>query len=123
MAFILKATQDVALSVTITDKKGNPTTVQNGVWASDDEGIVVVTDNGNSSASASAVGTPGVATITYTADVDLGEGVKEAVGMVDFEVVAGNASVFNIVAGTPTEQEPAVPSPHGVVACWTYANN
>ncbi len=104
MAFILKATQNVDLSVTVTDKKGNPATVQNGVWTSAGEGVVTVTDNTNNSATASAVGTPGVATITYTADADLGEGVQEVVGTVDIEVVAGDASVFNIVPGTPTEQ-------------------
>ncbi len=104
MAFILKATQNVDISVTVTDKKGNQATVQNGTWASDDENVVTVTDNTNNAATASAVGTPGMATVTYTADADLGEGVEEVVGTVDIEVVAGNASVFNIVPGVPTEQ-------------------
>ncbi len=118
MAFVLKATQNVELSVTITDKKGNPAGVENGVWETTDEAVVTVDDNGGDSATVSAVGTPGTATVTYTADGDLGEGVMEIVGTIDIEVVAGNAGVFNIVAGTPTEQDddsstPAEPAPAG----------
>lgn len=110
MAFILKATQNVELSVTIADKKGNASSVQNGVWANSGEGVVAVTDNGNNSATVSAIGTPGMATITYTADADLGEGVKSVVGTVDIEVVAGDAAVFNIVPGVPSEQSDVTPT-------------
>lgn len=108
--FLLKATQQVELSVTVTDKRGNPAQVQNGQWESSDESVVTVVDSGTNSAVVKAVGPVGASTVTYVADVDLGDGVTEATGMLDIEVVAGDASVFNITAGTPSEQTDA-PTP------------
>ena len=107
MAFILKATQQVDLSVTVTDKRGNAAQVENGTWEVDSESVATITDNGNGTATLKAVGTPGTAVVSYTADADLGDGVQEVEGYLDLEVVAGDAAVFNIVAGTPSEQPDA----------------
>lgn len=110
MSFILKATQQVDLSINVTDKRGNPATVQNPSFASSDEAVVSVVDEGLT-AVASAVGTPGTATVTFTGDADLGEGVSPITGVLDVEVVAGDAAVVNITAGTPAEQAEPAPAP------------
>lgn len=104
MAFVLRATQNVDIAVDeITDKKGNPATIQDPTWASSDESIVTVVGSGLT-ATASAVGPLGTATVTLTGDADLGEGVKPITGTLDVEIVAGDAAVFNLVPGTPSEQ-------------------
>lgn len=112
--FILRATQQVDLTVEVLDRRGNPAQVQNGTWASDDDGIVSVTDNGNNTATVRATGPVGQATVTYQADVDLGEGVSNMTATLDVEVVASDAAVFNITPGTAVEQEddaPVEPAP------------
>lgn len=111
MSYILKATQQVDLSITVTDKRGNPATVQNPSFASSDEAVVSVVDEGLT-AVASAVGTPGTATVTFTGDADLGEGVSPITGVLDVEVVAGDAAVVNITAGTPGRAGRARPGTH-----------
>lgn len=95
MATILRDSQQVELSYTATSKRGNATTVADPVWASSDESIVTVAASG-AGATATAVGPTGTATITLTGDADLGEGVKPVRGVLDIEVVAGDAAVFNI---------------------------
>jgi len=109
MAYVLKDTQETALSVTVLDKRGNPATVQNPGFASSDPAIVAVADSGLT-AVASAAGPLGTATVTFTGDADMGDGVSPITGVLDIEVVAGDAAITNIVAGTPTEQA-AAPAP------------
>lgn len=113
--FVLKATQQVDLSVgNVTDKRGNPTTLQNPTWTSSDPGVLAVTDNGDGTGLAAAAGPVGVATVIIDADADLGDGVVPIQGTAEVEVVAGDAAVVNITLGTPTEQaDPPVPPPDG----------
>lgn len=107
MAFLLKATQNVTLSVgEVRDRKRNPTRIDDPVWSSSDESVLVIAvSEDGMNAAASAVGPLGAATITLTADADLGEGVRPLTGTLDVEVVPGDASVVNIIPGVPTEQE------------------
>lgn len=107
--FILRATQQVDLTVEVLDRRGNPAQVQNGTWSSDDDGIASVTDNGNNTATVRATGPVGQATVTYQADVDLGEGVSNMTATLDVEVVPSDAAVFNITPGVPVEQEDDAP--------------
>lgn len=113
--FVLKATQQVPLSVgDVTDKRGNPTTLQNPRWSSSDPGILAVGDNGDGTGLAAATGPVGVATVVIDADADLGDGVVPIQGTAEVEVVAGDAAVVNITLGTPSEQaDPPVPPPDG----------
>lgn len=106
MAFILKDGQKVPLALVITDSEGNPVTADGDpTWASSDFGLVTITpDSGDATkAVASTVAGPGLGTATITAavDADLGEGVVEVTGTLDIEVVAGDAAIVNIEAGTP----------------------
>lgn len=107
--FILRATQQVDLSVEVLDRRGNPAQVQDGAWSSDNEDIVTVTDGGDNTAIVRATGPTGTSTVTYQADVDLGEGVSHMTATLDIEVVAADAAVFNISPGTPTEQPEDAP--------------
>jgi len=110
MAYVLKDTQETALSVTVLDKRGNPATVQNPGFTSSDPAIVAVADGGLT-AVASAAGPLGTATVTFTGDADLGDGVSPIKGVLDVQVVGGDAAVTNIVAAPPTEQPAAAPAP------------
>ena len=52
------------------------------------------------------VGPVGAALVTLRADADLGEGVQEIIGTMDFVVIAGRAVALELEAGPPTEQAP-----------------
>lgn len=111
MQIVLTATQNCEVAVTVKDRKGNAATVQDPSFASSDTAVLTVgpsaTDPSNPlAAQISAVGPTGPALLTFTGDADLGEGVKPIIGTADVVVNAGEASVVEITAGTPTEQEP-----------------
>lgn len=105
MAFGLKATQQVNLEIIgVTDRKGNPTSLQNPVWSTTDDLVASLTVTEGTTTRVVA-GNLGTASITVTADADLGDGVKEISSMpFDIEVVPGDAEVINIQASTPTDQ-------------------
>lgn len=111
--FSLRDSQQVDASIgAVTDRVGNPTTLQNPAWSSSDESILAVTPGADgTTATFRAVGPLGVASIHLDADADLGDGVEPIQGIVDVEVVAGNATTVNITLGTPTEQAPVVTPP------------
>jgi len=103
MTFILTADQEVPVSVAFTDDHGNDALVDGiPVWASSDDTImmVVAADDGMS-AVASAVGPVGQAQLSVTADADMGSGTTNVMGLLDIQVVAGDALVAVVTAGTP----------------------
>lgn len=110
MAFILKDSQQADVSVTVLSRAGNPAPVDNPKWESDNPDVVAVHNADGKNASIVAVGPVGTATITFTADGDLGDGVKELRGVLDVEVVGGDAAVINIVAAEPVEKPEAAPA-------------
>lgn len=99
--------QEVRLSISPKDSQGNPATVDGApAWASSDESVLTVaavSDDGLT-ADAVTVGPLGTATVTVTADADLGEGVTSLTDTVEITVVASEASALNVSAGTPTER-------------------
>lgn len=105
MALLLTDSQEVDLGVEYLDKKGNTAKVDGDPrWASSDESKLVVSMVNGSEATIKAVGPLGAAQISVTADADLGDGVKEIIGVFDIEVVAGEAVSANVSANTPREQ-------------------
>lgn len=105
VAFQLGDNQEVDLSVQETDTAGNAVEVSGVSFASSDEGVVTVADNGDGTALASATGTLGTATVTATdADDNLS-------GTLDFEIVTEAASAMLIQPGTPREQSGDSPTP------------
>lgn len=97
--------QQVALTISIVDKKGKPAQVD-GVpaWAGSDDTVITVTAAADGM-SANVVGVaPGSARVVVTADADLGTGTTDLTGTLDFNVLAGGAVSISIAAGTPTDQ-------------------
>jgi hypothetical protein len=106
MAFVLKDGQKVPLALVITDADGNAAPVEGApVWASSDVALVEVTVDPDDPMKAVASTVPGpglgIATVSAVVDADLGEGVASVEGRLDIEVVAGDAAIVNIEAGTP----------------------
>jgi len=107
----LKDNQKVPLSISAVDAKGNAAPVQDGsvVFTSSDPALLTVgpdpDDAGNQlKAVATAVGPLGAAQVTVTADADLGDGVTTLTGLVDVEIVAGQAVSLAVAAGVPVDQ-------------------
>lgn len=116
MAFLLTADQQVGLSFAATDKYGNPAGIDGTpTWSSSDESKVTVSVGADGKfATAVTVGPIGTAQVSVRADADLGDGAREVVGVLDIEVIAGEASIVALSAGT-AEAKPAVePAPEPV---------
>ncbi len=106
MAFELTDCQQVTLSVTFLDKKGNPARVDGApAWLVDNPNVLALTPAADGlSCLVSAVGPLGSALVTLTADADLGAGVVSVIGTFAVDVTAGAATTVAITAGTPEEQ-------------------
>jgi hypothetical protein len=101
----LMADQQVPLSIEWTDEVGNPTDAPDDatvVYTVDDPAIINLTDNGDGTAVAAAVGALGTATVHVEATAD-GDTVTGDLAIV---VVAGLADRLNVVAGEPEEITP-----------------
>lgn len=101
----LMADQQVPLSVEYTDEVGNPVATPadaSVVYTVDDPTIINLTDNGDGTATAAAVGTLGTANVHVEATAN-GETLT---GDLQIVVVAGLAERLNVVAGEPTEVTP-----------------
>lgn len=106
MAFTLTVTQQVSCSVHAVDARGNAARLDGvPVWAVEPPGVVSVTPAEDGlSAVVAAIGPIGTAQLRLTADADLGDGVRELVGLLDLEVVAGEAVALGLLPGVPEEQ-------------------
>ena len=107
----LTDTQKCALSVSFQTAAGNPAVVDGApTWGVSDENLLElqVAEDGRS-AVVLTKGPLGTAQVTLRADADLGEGVKEIVGILDVEVIPSQAVVAVLSAGVPEEKAPAVP--------------
>ncbi len=103
----LLADKKVPLTPGWTDELGNPVTEAPAnfavAYSVDDPTIINLTDNGDGTAVAAAVGTLGTANVHADVTVD---GNPFATGDLQIVVVAGLAERFNIVAGEPEEVTP-----------------
>lgn len=106
MALVLTDSQEVTLTVTPVDKKGNPAVVD-GVptWGTSDDTVLTVAAAADGlTALVTATGKLGDAQINVSADADLGSGVTSLTGTLDVSVVAGQAATLGVTAGVPAEQ-------------------
>jgi hypothetical protein len=114
MALIMTATQECPLEVAFKDSRGNPAAVENIVWGSSDEGIVKVNPNDAEPNKAIALSVAvGTAQVNVKADARVGTGTNEIVGLLVVEILAAEATVVEISAGTPIETphvEPFTPT-------------
>lgn len=103
----LNADQQVTLSGSYTDEIGNPVDSPadaSVVYTVDDPSVVVLTDNGDGTATAAASGALGVANVHAEATF----AGRTATGDLQIVVVAGNAERFEVVASEATEVTPDV---------------
>lgn len=105
MAFILTDSQKVDLALKAKTKAGNPTTLENVVWATSDDTVATVESTGDLTAVVKTTGKLGTAQISIKADAKLGEGEKELTGTFDLEVVPGDAATIEVSAGEAAENE------------------
>ena len=113
MPFVLTADQKTRVAVSLTDRYGNPATIDGDPrWESSDPGVVTVsTLDAGRAADVVTVGRPGTAQVTVRCDADAGDGVRELVGVLDVEVVGGEAVLLalNPAAAEPKEPTPVAP--------------
>lgn len=102
----LQVDKQVALSIVWKDELGNVVPGPTGatvVYTVDDPTVINLTDNGDGTGNAAAVGVLGNAVVH--AEVTLLDGTVKT-GDLLISVVAGDAERFEIVAGPPTEVTP-----------------
>ncbi len=106
MSFVLIDSQKVAIAITPKDKAGQPAKVDGApVWlTSNSEVLTVETAADGLSAVVTAVGPLGTATISVSADADLGEGSTPLSGSIDIEVQGGAAVTLDLQPGTPEDK-------------------
>lgn len=106
MAFQLTSSQRVPVAVDFTDKKGNPAPVD-GIpeWLVDNPAVLALSPAADGrSCVVAAVGPLGTARVSMVADADMTTGTRQIVGVLDFEIVAGDAFLVTLTPGTPEEQ-------------------
>jgi hypothetical protein len=107
MSLVMTDTQQFTASVSFVDAKGNPAQVDGAPsWSVSDPTILSITPSSDGlSAEVSAIGVLGTSQVSVSADADLGAGVTNIVGVLDVQVVAGQAVAANISASTPVDQK------------------
>ncbi|MGE5830643.1 MAG: hypothetical protein ACM30G_20085 [Micromonosporaceae bacterium] len=105
----LMADKKVALSIGFTDEVGNPVPAPDGAataYTVDDPTVINLTDNGDGSASAAAVGVLGTANVHSESTWTDAEGDHSVTGDLQIVVVAGLAERATIVPGAVEEVTP-----------------
>lgn len=105
MAFALPNNKKVTLTLEPRDSKGALAQIE-GVpeWASSDANVAAINPAADGLTASAVAGAAGTATITATADADLGAGVTSITGTLDIEVTAGQATGLTIVPGALEDQ-------------------
>lgn len=101
MAITIMDNQTFEATVVAVDSKGNPARID-GVpaWTVSDPALLSLTVNG-AQAIVSATGPLGVGQLRVSVDADLGEGVRTLTGVLDVEVIGGEAVALTIMPTTP----------------------
>lgn len=101
MSLILPIDRVVTLSIQPVDAAGNPAPVDGApAWSSSDESLaVVVPAEDGLSAELRPVGALGLAQISVSADARLGPDTLTLTGLLDVQIVGGEAVALNIAAG------------------------
>lgn len=100
----LHADKKVSFSLEAVDEMGNPTSFDGTIaYTVDDPSIVAVTDNGDGSGVAAAVGPLGTALLTATITPTNGAPIEKTEAI---NVIAGDAAAFNFTFGPEEEVTP-----------------
>lgn len=106
VATTITVSQQVPVSVSFVDKKGNPAKVD-GVpqWATDNSDVLLLEPAADGlSCNVKAVGMIGTGMVQVTADADLGAGFTPIIGTLQVDVTGGTAATVVLTPGSPTEQ-------------------
>lgn len=115
MQLVLTATQESTLAVSFRDRKGNDAEVDGQpTWTIQPEGVASLNVSEDGKSVVVVAEEPGEALITMRADADLGSGAHEVIGTMDLVVTAGEATVVELVASEPVEQEEEATNPDEV---------
>lgn len=106
MAVTMDTAQQCPVSIVVVDRKGKPVGTDGPpTWLASNTDVVALTPSADGlSCTVVAVGIPGTATVQVTADADLGSGVVNLVGTIDFEITPTQGTAIQITAGTPVDQ-------------------
>lgn len=107
-----KPSQEFDVTLGFTDAQNNPATVQGvPVWTNSNDTIIsmVPAADGLSAVIGGIQGT-GTGQITVTADADLGDGVTDIIGILDVEIISGQATVITLNTG-PLRDKTPTPTP------------
>lgn len=101
----LPISKKLPLILSVVDLKGNPAVVDGlPVWALSDESLATLEVAADGmSAMVVPVGPLGKVIVQAKADADMGAGVKEILGQMEVEMVAGEAVTMVMSAGEPVE--------------------
>lgn len=114
MSFVLLDSQKVALSVQPVDAAGNPAPVDGAPsWetgGAHPEILQLAPAADGLSCEIVAAGGLGTAQVKVSADARLGADIKTITGILDVEVVAGEAVTLTINAGSPEEKDSPPPA-------------
>lgn len=104
MAVTMKDTEKVSVAISVVDAKGNPAQIDGvPVWSvSDPAGLAFLASTDGLSCEIAAVGPLGTYQATVEVDADLGVGVRSLIGILDFEIVAGEAVAVNFSVSAPS---------------------
>lgn len=105
MSLIMTVVQECPLEVRFKDSQGNEAPVENIVWSSSDPAVLIVNANDAvpNKAIVVAAGVVGTGQVNVKADARVGEGSNEIVGLLAVEILAAEATVVEISAGTPID--------------------
>jgi len=103
MAVTINDLQKVRIDIAVTDAEGNPAAIEGSPqWAIDNVEVATLElAEGGLSAEVISTGALGQATLTVSADADLGEGIKTIQGDLLIDVVASEATGVTLTAGEP----------------------
>jgi hypothetical protein len=110
----IKDNQEFDVALSFQDAAGNAASVQGApTWTVDNTAALTVTPSDDGlSAVVSAVGPTGTGQVSVSADADLGEGTTTITGVLDVEVIAGDATLIVLNPGPARDKAaPAPPTP------------
>lgn len=113
VSFPIPYSSQFPIEVELLDDKGKPAKVDGvPVWATDNPAILtVVPAPDGMSCNVQSTGVLGTATVQFSADADLGAGVKEIIGTLEVEVTARGATTVVLKPGAVTDIPDAPPAP------------
>lgn len=103
---LIKPNQKLPISISIQDSRGNPARVDGiPAWSVSNPDLASVEAAADGmSALITPIGPLGSFQAKIEADADLGSGITPLIGALDCEIVAGDASIINMVAGESIDQ-------------------